>query len=278
MKKSCLMGTALVAAICGGLFPQSVQGADATEHGSASVTARRLFNGKDLTGWYTFIKGRGKNVDPKGVFSVTGGVIRITGEEWGGLVTEESFSDYRLSVEYRWLGTRLGSKAKAALDSGILFHSTGVDGGFGGIWMASHEYNLIQGASGDFWTVHPKGADMYLKAEVADEKLDGRHFIWKKGGREISISGNGRVCRFDIDRGWTDTPGAPLAVNEKPVGEWNTAELECRGDAVTCRFNGKLVNQATHVKPAAGRIQLQSEGCGVEFRTILLTPLTDIRR
>lgn len=278
MKKSCLMGTALLVAFYGGLFPQSSQAADAKEDGSASVTARRLFNGKDLTGWYTFIKGRGKSVDPKGVFSVTGGVIRITGEEWGGLVSEESFANYRLSVEYRWLGTRLGSKTKAALDSGILFHSAGVDGGFGGIWMASHEYNLIQGASGDFWTVHPKGADMYLKAEVADEKLDGRHFIWKKGGREISISGNGRVCRFDIDRGWTDTPSAPLAVNEKPAGEWNTAELECRGDAVTCWFNGKFVNQATHVKPSSGRIQLQSEGCGVEFRNILLTPLTGIRR
>jgi len=278
MKKSCLLGIALLAAFYGVSFPQSIQAADAKGDGAASVTARRLFNGKDLTGWHTFLKERGKNVDPKGVFSVANGVIRITGEEWGGLVTEEDFSNYRLTLEYRWLGTRHGSKTKAALDSGILFHSTGVDGGFGGIWMASHEYNLIQGASGDFWTVHPKGADMYLKAEVADEKLDGRYFIWKEGGREISISGNGRVCRFDIDRGWTDTPGAPFAVNEKPVGEWNTAELECRGDAVTCWFNGKLVNQATHVKPCGGRIQLQSEGCGVEFRNILLTPLTGITR
>ena len=29
-----------------------------------------LFNGKDLTNWYKFIKGRGRNCDPKGVFSV----------------------------------------------------------------------------------------------------------------------------------------------------------------------------------------------------------------
>ncbi|HPS08917.1 MAG TPA: DUF1080 domain-containing protein, partial [Kiritimatiellia bacterium] len=158
MKKSCLLGIALLAAFYGVSFPQSIQAADAKGDGAASVTARRLFNGKDLTGWHTFLKERGKNVDPKGVFSVANGVIRITGEEWGGLVTEEDFSNYRLTLEYRWLGTRHGSKTKAALDSGILFHSTGVDGGFGGIWMASHEYNLIQGASGDFWTVHPKGA------------------------------------------------------------------------------------------------------------------------
>ncbi len=254
---------------------QTVKDRGAAAGCSSPATARSLFNGKDLTGWHTFLRGRGKNVDPKGVFSVTNGVIRITGEEWGGLVSEEVFSNYRLSVDYRWLGTRYADKTNAALDSGILFHSVGADGGFGGIWMASHEYNLIQGATGDFWTVHPKGADMCLKAEVADEKLGGRYFIWKEGGREITISGNDRVCRFDIDRSWTDTPHAPLAVNEKPVGEWNTAVLECCGDAVTCWFNGKRVNKATHVKPSSGRIQLQSEGCGVEFRNIVLTPVAE---
>lgn len=237
-------------------------------------TSRELFNGRDLTNWYTFLKGHGKNVDPKGVFSVTNGVIHVTGEEWGCLTTEEEFADYRLTVEYRFLGTRFGGKRKNALDSGILFHSVGPDGGFGGIWMASHEYNLITGASGDFWTVHPKGIPgMFLKAEVDTEKLGGKYRIWKEGGEEISISGNDRVCRFDIDRAWTDTPAAPYAVNEKPTGEWNTAVLECRGDAVTCYFNGKLVNKATHVSPAKGRIQLQSEGCGIEFRRVTIEPV-----
>jgi len=275
MKVFACLGMIVLAASPVGVSAQTVQGTGAPAECSAPVAARSLFNGKDLTGWYTFLRGRGKNADPKGVFSVTNGVIRITGEEWGGLVSEEAFSNYLFSVEYRWLGTRHAAKTNAALDSGILFHSVGADGGFGGIWMASHEYNLIQGATGDFWTVHPKGADMCLKAEVSDEKLGGQSFIWKEGGREITITGNGRVCRFDIDRGWTDTPGAPLAVNEKPVGEWNTATLECRGDAVTCWFNGKLVNKATQVKPSGGRIQLQSEGCGVEFRNIVLTPLAD---
>lgn len=231
--------------------------------------SRELFNGRDLTGWYKFLKGRGRNNDPNGVITVTNGVIRITGEEFGCLTSEEDLSDYRLTVEYRFLGTRFGSKEKMALDSGILFHSVGEDGGFGGIWMASHEYNLIVGASGDFWTVHPAGSDMYLKAEVSKRKL-GKYRIWEKGGEEVTISGNDRICRCDIDPKWTDTPAAKPAVNENPVGEWNTAVLECRGDAVLCYFNGKLVNRATHVKPSHGRIQLQSEGCGVEFRRVTL--------
>ena len=38
----------------------------------------------------------------------------------------------------------------------MLFHSVGEDGGFAGVWMRSFEYNLITGASGDFWTVYPR--------------------------------------------------------------------------------------------------------------------------
>lgn len=224
---------------------------------------RSLFNGKDLSGWYTYLKGRGKNVDPKGVVSVSDGVIRITGEEWGSLITEEEFSDYRLTVEYRFDGSRFPSKATKALDSGILFHSTGPDGGFAGIWMASHEYNLIQGASGDIWGVHPKQSGMSLTGVV--------------GGKEKVVSGNARIPRFDIDPDWTDRADAPLAWNEKPVGEWNTAVLECRGDVASCFFNGRLVNRAYALKPAKGRIQLQSEGCGVEFRKVTIESLKDDR-
>ena len=76
---------------------------------------RELFNGRDLTNWHTFIRGRGVNNDPKGVFSVTNGVIHVTGEEFGCLTTQEEFSDYRLIVEYRWTGApNLGSKKTKA--------------------------------------------------------------------------------------------------------------------------------------------------------------------
>ena len=41
----------------------------------------QLFNGRSLNGWYTFLKGRGRNNDPKEVFTVKDGMIRISGEE-----------------------------------------------------------------------------------------------------------------------------------------------------------------------------------------------------
>ena len=223
--------------------------------------SRELFNGRDLTGWYKFLKGHGRDNDPNRVISVRDGVIRVTGEDWGALVSDEEFSDYRLTVEYRFNGTRYPSKEKFALDSGILFHSSGADGGFAGIWMPSHEYNIIQGASGDFWGVHPKGSGMSLTGRV--------------GGQEKTVSGNARIPRFDIDPDWSDRRDAPLAANENPIGEWNTAVLECRGDTAKAYFNGKLVNEATRVSPSRGRLQLQSEGCGIEFRRVAIESLKE---
>ena len=237
--------------------------------------ARELFNGSDLTNWYTFIRGRGENSDPKGVFTVTNGVIHVTGEEFGCLTTQEEFSNYRLIVEYRWTGApNWASKKTKAPDSGILFHSIGPDGGFGNTWMLSHEYNLIVGASGDLWTVGRKDRpDIFVEGEAGDELLGGKYRIHKDGGKTVHLVGNDRLCRSDIARDWTDTYGVRPAANEKPIGEWNTAELVCAGDTAEFYFNGKLVNRLTRLSPSRGKIQLQSEGCPIEFRRVALSPL-----
>lgn len=243
--------------------------------GGESCFGEELFNGRDLTGWYTFIRGCGRDNDPMKVITVTNGMIHITGEEWGALITEREYANYRLTVEYRFDGTLHGWKKKRsyAPDSGILFHSVGPDAAFAECWLASHEYNLIQGGSGDFWTAHPKGADMFLEAEVAPTKQGGRHYVWQRGGQRVRISGNERIARRDIAGEWRDRADAPLAPNEYPIGQWNTAVLECRGERVLCYFNGKLVNEAVRVKPTRGKIQLQSEGCGIDFRRVTLEPL-----
>ena len=238
---------------------------------------RALFNGKDLTGWYTYLQNRGRNIDPKGVFSVTNGVISITGEEFGALVSDEEFSNYHLMLEYRFLGGKQhGWKATYAPDSGILFHSTGPDGRFGGIWMESLEVNLIKGATGDFWGVGANGSDaIALSAKVGKELLEGKYRIFDPTSEEVyTIKGNTRVCRFDISRDWRDRIDVPIAVNEKPIGEWNRVDLYCVGDEVLVSVNGKHVNHGFGAKPTKGRLQLQSEGCAIEFRNVYITPQT----
>src|SRR5262249_25097046 len=68
-----------------------------------------LFNGKDLSNFYTYLgapakdeKPYGKNNDPKGVFTVKDGVLRISGEVYGALTTEKEYSNYRVTVEFKW--------------------------------------------------------------------------------------------------------------------------------------------------------------------------------
>jgi len=64
-----------------------------------------------------------------------------------------------------------------------------------------------------------------------------------------------------------------LSMNEKPVGEWNTYEIDVDGGSVELRVNGKVLNWATDVQKVAGKILLQSEGAEIHFRNISITPI-----
>jgi hypothetical protein len=64
--------------------------------------------------------------------------------------------------------------------------------------------------------------------------------------------------------------------SEKPVGEWNTMVIECVGDEVKVWVNGDLVNHGSDCTAQKGQIALQAEGSEVEFRKIVLTPITKL--
>src|SRR5260221_5657068 len=98
-----------------------------------------LFNGQNLDGWYTFIKDRGKDNDPKAVFTVKDNLIHISGEEWGCITTNKEYENYKLVVEYKWGEKTFGERLDKPRANGILFHSKGNDGGYSGTWMHSIE-------------------------------------------------------------------------------------------------------------------------------------------
>src|SRR6185312_1068973 len=126
------------------VFVVSAHGDDATA--IAPIRPIKLFNGKDLSGLTTWVKGTGRE-DPKQVFSVRDGMLHVSGEGNGYIATERAYKDYRVSVEYRW-GKRTDG-GKFVRNSGILLHATGPDGGANGVWMASIECQLAQGCVGD---------------------------------------------------------------------------------------------------------------------------------
>ncbi len=57
---------------------------------------------------------------------------------------------------------------------------------------------------------------------------------------------------------------------ENAVGEWNTAEIICKGKSITVYINGQLQNQCT-TENTEGYIALQSEGGPLEFRNLYIT-------
>lgn len=251
-------------AICAAAFA-----ADETPPPSETV---HLFNGQDLSNFYTFLRERGRDNDPLGVFSVQDGLLRISGEEWGCLTTHEEFEDFRLVVEFKWGERTWGDRVDRARDSGILLHSVGEDGAYGDIWMRSIECQMIEGGTGDFIVVGDDTDAFSLTAPVAPEMQDKSH-VFQLDGMPATIHG-GRINWFGRDPDWRDVKGFRGSRDvEKPVGEWNTYEIVADGPTVTVRLNGVLVNKAFDVKPRRGRIQIQSEAAELFVRRFDLTPL-----
>ena len=80
-----------------------------------------LFNGHDLSNFDTFIRGKGLNSDPDHIFQVEDGVIHISGDGFGYIITRDTYKDFYLRADFKWgEGTFLERKGQAR-DSGILF-------------------------------------------------------------------------------------------------------------------------------------------------------------
>jgi hypothetical protein len=104
-----------------------------------------LFNGKDFSNWVFTLKD--KSVDPSTVFTIQDGLINIKGQPFGYMRTKETYSDYKLHVEWRWPNNE-------ATNSGVFIHGQQPDT----IWLRCVECQLKAGSAGDF--VCMNGADM----------------------------------------------------------------------------------------------------------------------
>src|SRR5688500_1055777 len=109
---------------------------------SAAEGPQALFNGRDLTGWDTYLGPRydtvkkdfagphvGLNPGPEGVFRVVKGdgppAIRISGVVWGGISKLSEFENYHLRLQFKWGERRHAPRATARRDSGLLYHAVG---------------------------------------------------------------------------------------------------------------------------------------------------------
>ena len=200
------------------------------------------------------------------------GEICISGEELGCITSENEYENYHLVVEFKW-GTRTwAGREKAARDSGVLLHSVGEDGAYGGIWMHSIECQVIEGGTGDFIVVGD-GSDKYAITCPVEPEKSGDCYVYKPDGNRVTVN-SGRVNWFGRDPEWKDVKdfrGKRDA--EKPVGEWNKYECIADGTSIKVVLNGVTVNEAFDVRPSKGRIQVQSEGAELFIRRIEISPV-----
>jgi hypothetical protein len=251
-----------------------------------AVTPRetiRLFNGTNFTGFHTWLVDT-KRADPRAVFTVTNGMIRISGEGLGYLGTEKEFHDYHLVVEFKWGRTNWpwGDRVGKARDSGIFLHATGPDGNShdgGGAFMAAIECQVMQGAVGDFLLIRGAAADGSVMApritvEAAPDRDADGWWTWQAGGRKQAVTRWGRVNWSGKAREWRDELDfrGPRDV-ESARDEWTRVECMCDADQIQVKVNGTLVNEVSAVSPNRGKILLQCEGSEIFYRRLELRPL-----
>lgn len=235
-----------------------------------------LFNGRDLSGWTTWVSMqpaspnmqatsvRGLNKDPRHVFSVVDGMLRVSGEEWGAVSTVGQYQDFHLKFEFKWGRTKWAPRLDTVRDSGLLYYAVGPEGAQNGHWMRSHEFQLQEGDCGDYHSLD----GVLVDAHVGDAN-----------------EGDWKFYRYD--------PALPLRTDlharilkrgnfEKPSGEWNTMEVIADGKTLIHVVNGHEVLRVENsrqteggkvVPLARGKFSLQSEGSEAYFRNIQVKPL-----
>jgi hypothetical protein len=166
----------------------------------------KLFNGKDLSGWRTFLR-PGSKATAKDVWSVHDGVIDCQGMPFGYLLTEKDYGNYVLRVQWRW-GK---APAKGGRNSGVFVHVSGPDK----IWPKGVEAQLFSGNAGDFWLVD--GFKLQVDPARQDKRTP-RHYFRMKGVSEKPI---GEWNQYEITcKGDT----IKLVVNGKLANEGTRAE------------------------------------------------------
>ena len=274
----------LACSFLSGLFAATLLSASAatgeplSAAGAEKVTKRieLLTDGNIAKHWYTWLKGEGRDSDTNKVFTAEGSTLKVSGKVMGCVTTRKAYRDYRLSLEYRFVDNDVQLNKKDARDGGILFHSTGEDGVFWEVWMNSFECNIIQGATGDLIVVGDENRKpgVYRCKGRVDPATKGKECQrWSPDGDVVEIVNLGRIRRPDVNPEWKNLMSEPLSPNEKPIGEWNKVEVVCNGDKAEFFFNGMKTGEYWDLSPSYGRIQLQSEGFGIEYRNIVLSPL-----
>jgi len=212
----------------------------------------------------------GLNNDIKNVFSIimenSQPVLKITGEIYGGLTTKASYSNYHLSVMFKWGDKKWAPRLNAKRDSGILYHCYGTHGRFWKTWKTSLEYQVQETDLGDFIPIGGNTETPKVDAPIVDIRGDFTNEKKFDPNSNIYSKGNGYIQA-------NKEPDAPH-------GEWNHLEIYVIGNDAVHVVNGEIVmvvenaiNPETNKPLVEGQIQIQSEAAECYYKQLTLTPI-----
>ena len=202
-----------------------------------------LFNGTDLKGWYLDVPDLDDNPDGKIPFSVREGLLVSLEEPKGHLITDATYENFRLEVEYRFPG-------KPGNCGVLVFAST--PRSLYGMFPKSIEVQMMHENAGDFWCI---------VEDITTDNMEER-----RGPKAEWGVTEGKLRRI---KNLTDG-------SESPLGEWNNMIIECLKNEIKVWVNGDLVNHGYNATAQSGQIAVQAEGSEVEFRKLLLSPISSL--
>jgi hypothetical protein len=212
-----------------------------------------LFNGENLDGWVVKVKGHELGENPGNIFRVEDGLLTVSydafekfGGEFGHIFVDRPFSNYRLRLEFRFIGEQLpGGPDWAYANSGVMLHSQSPQ---------SMEINQDFPDSFEF---------QFLGQKEGGQNRRLGH-LFRCGGVQAKKNGE------EIER-----RNSPSSHPAYPLGEWVAVEAEVRGDELIRHIvNGEVVLEYTHLRNkdgsprSEGYISLQAETHPVQFRNI----------
>ncbi|WP_235212255.1 DUF1080 domain-containing protein [Sphingobacterium sp. ML3W] len=186
-----------------------------------------------------------KNTTVKSPFLVRDGMLVSMGTPNGHIITDKSYKNYSLDVEYRFAG-KPGN-------CGVLVHAS-TPRALYEMFPKSIEVQMMHENAGDFWCI------------VEDIKVPNM------------VERRGEQAEWGITEGKKRRVLNLTDHSEKPLGEWNSMRIECLDRVIKVWVNGDLVNEGYDCTANSGQIALQAEGAEVEFRKVLLTPITHISK
>lgn len=190
-----------------------------------------LFNGQDLDNWNIIVDS--EDGEPKDLFYVEDGILNTGGDPFGYIRTKESYSNYKLHLEWRWTAE--------PSNSGVLLNVQGPEI----IFPHCVEAQLMHTKAGDF-VLMGKGAAITVK--------DSTYMVSSEERRYMAIP------KFEES-------------SEKAPGEWNSYDITSKDGSLELYVNGVLQNKGSNMTLTEGNIALQSEGGPMQFRNIYLLPL-----